>query len=303
MRVAVIVNADGGTVQAGALDADALATALDEAGLDARVTFSPGAEVETLSRQALADARSGRLDAVVVGGGDGTVGTVAGVMAGTGVPLGILPLGTLNHFAKDLGLPLDVVGAARLIAAAVTREVDVAEVNGRVFVNNSSVGVYPLMVTDRDLRRRRHGLGKWLAMSLAFGRMLWRFPRRRLRLRAEGWTTPYRTPCLFVGNNEYSMELFSLGQRRRLDGGELWLGVVKQRRPWGLFWLALRVLVGSVDQARDFETLRTGALEIAMGSSRVPVSIDGEVATLRPPLLYRSRPGALRVIAPAPPAA
>ena len=167
----------------------------------------------------------------MVGGGDGTVGTVAGVMAGTGVPLGILPLGTLNHFAKDLGLPLDVVGAARLIAAAVTRDVDVAEVNGRVFVNNSSVGIYPLMVTDRDLRRRRHGLGKWLAMSLAFVRMLWRFPRRRLRLRAEGWTTPYRTPCLFVGNNEYSMELLSLGQRRRLDGGELWLGVVKQRRP------------------------------------------------------------------------
>ena len=117
MRVFVVVNAEGGTVQSGGIDPDGLGAAFAEAGLDAEVVFSAGAEVQRHAEQALAAATAGRIDAVVVGGGDGTVGAVAGVLAGSGVPLGVLPLGTLNHFAKDLGLPQDVAGAVRVIAA------------------------------------------------------------------------------------------------------------------------------------------------------------------------------------------
>ena len=300
MRIFVVVNADGGTVQGDAIDPERLSAELGRAGLDAQVTFSPSAEIRQHAEQALEQARDGRIDAIVVGGGDGTVGTVAGVLTDTGVPLGILPFGTLNHFAKALGLPLEMKGAVQVIATAATRNVDVAEVNGRVFINNSSVGIYPYMVRDRERRRSNDGLGKWPAMSLAFLRMLWRFPRRRLRLRAEGWAAPYRTPCLFVGNNEYSMELMSLGQRHRLDAGELWLGVVKQRSALGLLWFAARIVLGRLNQAGDFETLRASSLEIAMSASRVPVAVDGEVETMSLPLTYRSRPGALRVIAPPP---
>jgi hypothetical protein len=170
-----------------------------------------------------------QIDAVVVGSGDGTVGTVVRVVAGAGVPLGILPLGTLHQFAKDLGLPLDIDGAVQVIAAARTRDVDVAEVNGRVFINNASIGIHPCMVVDRDRRRSTAGLSKGLAMSLAFLRMLWRFPRRRLSIRTEGWTAPRRTPCLLIGNNEYGIELLTLGRRNRLDAGELWLFVATPR--------------------------------------------------------------------------
>jgi diacylglycerol kinase family enzyme len=300
MRIFVVVNADGGTVQGGGVDPERLSAELGRAGLDAQVTFSPGAEIRQHAEQALEHARDGRIDAIVVGGGDGTVGTVAGVLTDTGVPLGILPFGTLNHFAKDLGLPLEMEGAVQVIAAAATRNVDVAEVNGRVFINNSSVGIYPYIVRDRERRRSVDGLGKWPAMSLAFLRMLGRFPLRRLRLRAESWAAPYRTPCLFVGNNEYSMELMSLGQRHRLDAGELWLGVVKQRSALGLLWFAARIVFGRLKQAGDFETLRASSLEIAMSASRVAVAVDGEVETMDLPLVYRSRPGALRVIAPPP---
>ena len=88
---------------------------------------------------------------------------------------------------------------------------------------------------------------------------------------AEGWAAPYRTPCLFVGNNEYSMGLMSLGERHRLDAGELWLGVVKQRSALELLWFAARIVSGRLDQARDFETLRASSLEIAMNASRVPL--------------------------------
>jgi diacylglycerol kinase family enzyme len=134
-------------------------------------------------------------------------------------------------------------------------------------------------------------------MTLAFARMLWRFPRRRLRLRAEGWSTPHRTPCLFIGNNAYSMQLMTLGQRDRLDSGRLWLFLAKQRTRVGLLWFALRAMVGSIDQVRDFEELNSPTLEIDMHASRVHVATDGEVTTMRPPLHYRSPPQALRVFA------
>jgi diacylglycerol kinase family enzyme len=300
VRVLIVVNADGGAVRAGMADRATLAVAVEKAGLEAELRFSPGAEVRPHAELALAAAAAGQLDAVVVGGGDGTVGTVAGVLAGSGVPLGMLPLGTLNHFVKDLGLPLEVEAAMRVIAAGQTRDVDVAEVNGRVFINNSSVGIYPYMVVDRDRRQSADGYGKWPAMALAFVRMLWRFPRRRLSVRTEGWETPHRTPCLFVGNNAYSVELLTLGQRSRLDSGRLWLFVAKQRSRLALLWFAVRAAFGGLDQAGDFETLEALEIEIGMGASRVPVALDGEVETMRLPLRYRARPGALRVLVPAP---
>jgi diacylglycerol kinase family enzyme len=143
------------------------------------VVESSGDELAAAAGQALAMARGGRLDAIVVGGGDGSVGTVAGVLAGTGVPLGVLPLGTLNHFAKDLGIPTDLAGAVAVIAAGQTRDVDIAEVNGKPFVNNSSIGLYPHMVIHRDRQTRLLGIGKPLATLLASLHTLQRFPRRR----------------------------------------------------------------------------------------------------------------------------
>ena len=120
--------------------------------------------------------KRGETDAIVVGGGDGSIRTLASVLAGTDVPLGVLPLGTLNHFAKDLGIPLQVEEAAAIIAAGRTRVVDLAEVNGETFINNSSIGIYPYMVIDRERRRARHKLAKWMAMVPAFFRMLRHFP-------------------------------------------------------------------------------------------------------------------------------
>ena len=92
---------------------------------------------------------------LIVGGGDGTISAAASALVGTETRLGILPLGTLNHFARDLGIPTDLDEAAKLIAAGAERRVDVAEMNGRIFINNSAIGLYPLMVVDRDVQRKR----------------------------------------------------------------------------------------------------------------------------------------------------
>jgi diacylglycerol kinase family enzyme len=220
------------------------------------------------------------------------------VLAQTGVPLGILPLGTLNHFAKDLGIPLHLKEAAEVIAKGETRAVDLAEVNGETFINNSSIGIYPYMVIDRERRRAAHKLAKWMAMVPAFFRMLHHFPRRRLRISAKGFARPYRTPCLFVGNNEYGMELFTFGRRHRLDAGELWFYVVKPRSPFEFFLMVCRLCFGRMDQARDLDTFHLDEAEVSAKTSRLFVALDGEVRIMHTPLHYRSRPQALRVIVP-----
>jgi len=271
------------------------------AGLDveAGLVFCSGPELKPLAEKALAKAKAGEIDAVVVGGGDGSIRTVAGVLAKSGVPLGILPLGTLNHFAKDLGIPTDLEAAAAILAAGEVRNVDLAEVNGESFINNSSIGIYPYIVVDRERRRQKHRLAKWVAMIPAFLRMLHHFPRRRLSIRTEDWSRPYRTPCLFIGNNDYGMEFFTLGRRERLDRGELSVHVVKQRHPFGFFWMICRMCFGHVSGGRDLESFRLRDFEVRAKMSRLPVALDGEVEVMHPPLHYRSRPGALRVIAPA----
>ena len=297
--VALLNTAAGAASHKGADSLRAeLAAALEALDVVAELKFCSGSELKLLAEAALKSAKAGEIDAVVVGGGDGSIRTVAGVLAGSEVPLGILPLGTLNHFAKDLGIPLHLGEAAEVIAGGARRTVDLAEVNGETFINNSSIGIYPYMVLDRERRRAHHKLAKWTAMVPALFRVARHFPRHRLALSAEGWTRPYRTPCLLIGNNEYGMEFPTLGRRDHLDQGELSVYVVKQRRPLGFFWMIWRMAFGNVSQARDVESFRLGDLKVHSRTSRLPVALDGEVEFMHPPLLYRTRPGALRVIVP-----
>jgi diacylglycerol kinase family enzyme len=287
MKVAVLSNPTAGTVLRLGEDGvrEAVAAAFSAQSIQAELSFVPCETLRAVARRMLERANCR---------------AIAGVLAGTGVPLGILPLGTLNHFTKDLGIPQQLEAAAAVIATGSARSIDVAQVNGEVFINNSSIGIYPYMVLDRERRRATEGRPKWSAMILAFLRMLRHFPRRRLRVTAEGWTQPYRTPCLFIGNNQYSTDLFALGKRERLDSGELWLYIAKPRRPLAFLLLALRAALGRLDQAQELEMMPVGAAEIRTRASRLPVALDGEVEMLRPPLRYCARPGALRVLTPAP---
>jgi diacylglycerol kinase family enzyme len=155
------------------------------------------------------------------------------------------------------------------------------------------------MVLDRERRRSLEGHSRWAAMTLAFLRMLRHFPRRHLAVHSEGWTQPYRTPCLFIGNNQYSTDLFALGKRDKLDRGELWLYIVKQRRPLAFLWPALRTALGLLDQARISKRSRSAPPRSAAARAGYPSRWTAKVETMRPPLRYRARPGALRVLTPA----
>jgi diacylglycerol kinase family enzyme len=267
------------------------------AGAEARILAARnGAELLTLARRAA----RGRPPIIVAGGGDGTVSAVASVLAGTDIALGILPLGTLNHFAKDLRIPLDLGQAARAIVAGHCVEVDVGEVNGRVFVNNSSIGLYPAIVHQREKQRRRLGRGKWHALFWAALSVLRHAALLELRLRLENVEEQRRTPFIFIGNNQYIREGFNIGRRARLDSGLLSLYLTRRHDRRALLGLAIRALVGLLHQAKDFEAHTAQSIRIETRHKQVPVATDGEVTVLDTPLDYRIRPRALKVIVPRP---
>lgn len=292
-RVAMILNYSAG-------DSESVKTfrsvrdILKAAGLDLEVEHVIPAQLKKTLRTIL----ERRPDAVVAGGGDGTVSAAAAALAGTGIPLGVLPLGTLNHFAKDAGIPLDPEEAARLIAQPSFRTVDLGEVNGRYFINNSSIGLYPRMVRLRDEQRYRLGRGKWPAMLLAFFRVFRRPSCITLRVRADGETAERQAPFVFIGNNIYRFDLFTLGGREALDAGVLSIYTAKGCGRFSLLSMAIRAVVNRLDQGRDFEVRTVSEVSIDVARSRIRVACDGEITTMTPPLRYRMHPGALKVISP-----
>ena len=227
---------------------------------------------------------------VVAGGGDGTLNAVASALVGKDVAFGILPLGTLNHFAKDLRIPLDLDSAVRTIARGHTVAVDAGEINGRLFLNNSSLGLYPDTVRERERQQKRLGRGKWLAFFWAAVTALRRYPFLDLTISLESEVYRRRTPFIFIGNNDYSMEGFSIGERERLNAGNLSLYVVQRIGRMGLLALALRALCGRLRQAKDFDMLLAREIVIDTRHKTIRVSTDGEVSRMSPPLRYYCRP-------------
>ena len=295
MRATVLLNRGGGAAAADPAIGKTVTRALHEAGIDANVAMMDGGDIEAAAK---ASVRRGD-PVLIVGGGDGTISAAASALAGSKTALGILPLGTLNHFARDLGLPLDIGEAAMAIARGQERKVDVAEMNGRIFINNSAIGLYPMMVFDRDNQRRRLGRSKRLAMLVASARTLLRFHHQRLALTINDRERRIDTPLLFVGNNDYTLEFPSVGQRESVSDGKLCVLVLRSKSAPGFLAATARALFGRTrsDDMVRIDDVRE--LRVDSARSMLAVSLDGETCRLPPPLDYRIRKGALKVIAPA----
>jgi diacylglycerol kinase family enzyme len=296
LRLTVLLNAAAGSIAASESSATLtrVREAFERARLEAEILEIGHDALPAAARQAAASAA----DVVVLGGGDGTLNTGAAALVGSQKSLGILPLGTLNHFAKDLGIPLDLDQAVGTIERGQVREVDVGEVNGRIFLNNSSIGLYPSAVDQREELRHRHGGGKWPAMFNACLDVFRRFPLLAVTLQVEDRAVALTTPFVFVGNNRYDMRLFSLGTRTRLDGGELSLYLSRNGGRTGLLRLAFRALLGRLAQDRDFHSIMVPEVEIRTRHRSLRVSLDGEVVRMASPMRYRLRPRSLRVLVP-----
>jgi len=294
-RVLLIANVGAGSApEEDGARRERVEAAFAACGVELIARWLPGSELAAAVR----GAASLDVDAVVAAGGDGTINTVARALAGSGMPLGIVPCGTLNHFAKDLGLPLDPEGAAKVIAAGHVRHVDLGEVNGRLFLNNSSIGAYPAAVEDRE-RLRARGRRKWSAMAVAAVRTRRRFMPRHLRLDLGRARVVQYTPAVLIANNAYRLT-GAIGRRDALDGGRLWCYVTPRRGFPRLARMAMHALYNKLDESPELVALPVPALTVRCGARRLPVSLDGEIARLTPPLHYRIRPRHLAVLAPAP---
>lgn len=287
--IPVVVNRTGGTA---ASLGKALGERLREAFAQAGVPIA----LELVAGERLGDAVASKAGAplVVVGGGDGTLGLAAGLLASAGSALGILPLGTRNHLARQLGLPGDLAAAAKVIAAGRRTRIDLGRIGERTFVNNASLGLYGRLV------RTREGLAapKWLANLPAAWHVLRHLRVHPLRLEIEGESDRLETPLLFIGNGAYSLTGGKLGERETLSDGTLSFYAVAASTPWQLAVMGLRVLVGRADPERDFAALKLGRHATISGGPTLDVACDGEVERMVLPLELASLPGALEVIVP-----
>ena len=295
MRVIAIMNSAAGL---GAQRAQHLQAVVCQAfinsGLECELLTPPAPQVRLAAAQAVAR----RPGAVVAAGGDGTISAVAAALVGKDLPLGVLPTGTLNHFAKDLMLPLEIAAAARVIAAGRTKAVDVGQVNDRYFINNSSIGLYPQLVWHRDRQFQRLVRGKWIAMAMALVPVFRRYPVLDIDVQVDDRALSRKTPFIFIGNNLYDMRLLALGARTRLDGGVLGLYLANRSGRLALLRLMARAVLGRLNQTRDFEILPARQLRIETRKRVLHVALDGELHLLTPPLEYRIVPRGLKVIVP-----
>jgi len=290
-KIACIINGASGSNRALDMD-ERLRELFANAGVVARITLASGSDLSALAQQAVRDKHT----IVVAGGGDGTINAVAAALVGADVALGVLPLGTLNHFAKDLKIPLELEQAVANVFTGERVSVDVGEVNGRIFLNNSSIGIYPWFVQQReDLQSK--GYGKWTASLPAMLAVAKRRSRLYVRLLVdERHERARETPFAFVGNNKYEITGVRLGERTQLDSGQLWVCRAPRVGLMKLTGMLLKSLAGF--EPRELDTLETGEVWIETPSKRVSVAIDGEVAEFDSPLHYVSRPRALNVIVP-----
>lgn len=249
----------------------------------------------------LDDAMQAAVDAgatmLVAGGGDGTVNGVTQHVVRHGLQLGVLPLGTLNHFAKDTGIPLELEQAVAVLLDGAEQAIDVAEVNGHYFVNNSSLGLYPRLVELRQQSEAK-GIRKWIVAAWATARVLRECPQFAVRVDVGGHQVVRRTPLVFIGNNPYQMRGLDAGARASLTGGTLAIYIVRERRGIRMLGLMLRIMRGTARHSGQLEELRTTAATVETTGEELPVAVDGEVESQRTPLEYRVHPKGLRVMLP-----
>jgi diacylglycerol kinase family enzyme len=288
--IPVLINAGAGVDPS----VDAVRAALAGVGVPSEIEALEGRRLTDRARALVRE----RAPMVVAAGGDGTVNAVAHALVGSGTALGVLPLGTLNHFAKDLGLPVELSAAAAVLARGRVAAIDVGAVNGRCFINNSSIGLYPTLVEDRERQRRELGRRKYVAMAVAIWRALKRLPLLWVRLEAAGRHLSQIVPFVFVGNNEYAFTVVPMGTRERLDRGRLWLYVPSARGRRELFRIFLFALFHRSRETRHLHGLPVIEATVRLRRGLTPVGIDGEIVRLRPPLRYRVLRGALKVVVP-----
>ncbi|MGE0008651.1 MAG: diacylglycerol kinase family protein [Parvibaculaceae bacterium] len=292
----MVLNQDSGTLKDG--DAGEMARTIADIvkshGHEADMRLVPGADI----KEALTAARDSN-DAVLAGGGDGTVSTAAALFAGHRTALGILPLGTMNLFARALGIPLKLDEAVEALITGEKRHIDIGEVNGEIFVHHVTLGLHPRIVAGREKERYASRLGKKLVALKVWWRLVRQAPRMTLRLAVDSERVKLRTASLVIANNRFVEKLGGLPHSEVPDRGKLAL-YAAQTRDWKeLLAMSAQAGVGRWESNSKLDFLEGREITIQTRRARLRASIDGELAYLRTPLRAKIRPGSLWVLCPA----
>jgi len=253
-----------------------------------------GDDLEAFVNRAVADG----FTTIVAAGGDGTVMGVAHALVGSGVSLGVLPLGTFNYFARGLGLPQEPAEAARAILRGHRRKIAVGSVNGQVFLNNASVGLYPSILQEREDIYARWGRSRLMAHWSVL-RTLVRFQRpMRMRLTADRITHDLVTPLVFVARSAYQLRRFGLEGEKAISDDCFAVYILHDGTRWQLLRQALRLATGRLRAGQDIDLMTAATLEVVTERPRPRVAFDGEKTRMRVPLSFRIQPDALTIIVP-----
>jgi diacylglycerol kinase family enzyme len=301
MRAGVIINSNSGTAQAMSTGKaeSRISRHLREKGWSVESRFFEGGRLRQPTEQLLQNG----CDILFVGGGDGTVSAVAEIAVERGVAIAPLPLGTHNHFAKDLCIPQDLDAALAAILEGEFRKIDAGCVNGKLFLNNSSIGAYPQAVEARSKLQQKVPITKWAAMAIATVNTFARRPLAHVRIGMDGREITRSAPFIFVGNNQYDIDLFAIKLRTSLNSGKLCIYTARCTGISCLFRLFFLSLINRLKGSRDFEMFLCETAVITPKQRHAKVSRDGEVMMMETPLKYRIMKGALRVMAPKEPPA
>ncbi len=224
-------------------------------------------------------------------GGDGTISSVAALVADTKATLLPLPGGTLNNFTKDLGISQDIEQALKNATSARPKQIDIASVENTHFINNSGIGIYPRSLQTR--KRFEDHLGKWPAAAVAVIRTLVRFRNYKVCINGK----EYKTPFIFIGNNPYTLKGIDRPHRIHLDKGQLFVLIATATTRIGIIKTILKAAVGSIQNDESLDSFVATSVTISSRHHRhVNVSHDGEVSRLSLPLTYKIHEKALRIL-------
>jgi YegS/Rv2252/BmrU family lipid kinase len=296
LKVAIVFNARSGSLlgQAGEEIGRSVERRFAEAGFETALSLAEGGEIPLAAERAA----EGGAAAVIVGGGDGTILSVASRLIDTDTALGVLPLGTANLLARDLDIPLTLDEAVTALLSAGRQRIDVAEVNGEPFLNNAVLGLYAKLARERERSRGRMTLWRWVKLIARALRMLTRYPRLRMRVDFGQGPRAVKAMTLTVSNNVYDGGFRAPFKRSRLDRRELGVYIAKHKSIWSLLRFGAEILTGNWVRDRDLESATAETLTVDAKPRRLRITADGELRLMTTPLVFRIRPAALTVLVP-----
>lgn len=257
--------------------------------------WSEDGSIADTVRQALDDG----FKTIIAAGGDGTIMSVAQALVGTDAVLGVLPLGTFNYFARGIGLPEDSAEAARALLRSTPRTISVGEVNGQLFLNNASVGIYPHILNAREETYRRFGRNRLLAYWSVLRTFLnFQRPRKRT-ITVAGQTRTERTPLIFVARSAYQLAEFGLAGIGAIEDDKFAVFIIHPASRIKMFILALRLVRHRIEAGRDVDVLTVDRVRVDATHPTELVAHDGEKMRMSTPLTFEVRRDALRVLTPA----